>query len=104
MRVSGGVQALMASNQEDVQLAMEKLRLAVAGDRPGNESAALQLYVEATGGLFSVIRAESNPERKAKWTAHLTQYLLRAIDVETLLGRLAVLNSPDVPFNLSRRA
>ena len=59
----------MASQHEEAQLAMAKLREAVESDRTGNEAAALQLYVEATGGLFNVIRAETNPERKAKWSA-----------------------------------
>ena len=66
---------------------MEKLRQAVQSDCAGNEAAALQLYVEATGGLFRVIKAETNPERKAKWTAQLTQYLDRA---EALKRTLAV--------------
>ena len=84
----------MASPQhEDAQLALEKLRSAVQSDRVGNEAAALQLYVEATGGLFRVIKAETNAERKAKWTAQLTQYVppcsAQSIAIEALPARLA---------------
>ena len=69
----------MGSKQELMQRATGLLREAVAADSPGREPEALALYVEATSALFSVVKLEEKPERKAKWTQQLTQYLERRV-------------------------
>ena len=80
---------------EQLSRATDLLKQAVALDP---DPRALVLYNDALALLFAVVKAEKNSDRRAKWTAHMQQYLTRAEELKQELDLAAL--APVAAVNL----